>query len=148
MFLEVYMTCIVCVLTATLEYYSDRDGTFECVATGGSPKPTVKVLIGDKNIAALKNLYVEDNKELRGDVPGLQYYEYTVKRHSKSFRLDPADDGKTLRCAASVQEGVAATETSVKLHVIGRFTETYSFGNMWVTLLCINVWWQCIQSYT
>ncbi|KAI0218163.1 hypothetical protein LSAT2_030113 [Lamellibrachia satsuma] len=90
----------------TLEYYSDRDGTFECVATGGSPKPTVKVLI--------------DNKELRGDVPGLQYYDYTVKRRSNSFRLEPADDGKTLTCEASVREGVAPTETSVKLHVIGK----------------------------
>ena len=125
--MEARVICFVSTATASLEYYSDRDGTFECRARGGSPKPSINVFIGDRNIGALYALDVETSKTIVGDAVGLQYYDYTVVRHSNTFRLNADDDGKKLRCVASVREGVSAPEASVNLHVIGRYFVRVAF---------------------
>ena len=117
----------VSALTASLEYFTDQDGKFECVVSGGNPKPNVALYIGSntKNVVALFAPHMKVDKKKRGETVGLQYFEYTVTRSSYSFRLKPEHDGKKIRCVGSVGHGVDDVEQEVEVRVIGRWCWTY-----------------------
>ena len=112
----------VSALTASLEYFTDQDGKFECVVSGGNPKPNVALYIGSntKNFVVLFAPHMKVDKKKRGETVGLQYFEYTVTRSSYSFRLKPEHDGKKIRCVGSVGHGVDDVEQEVEVRVIGR----------------------------
>ena len=117
----------VSALSASLEYFTDRDGKFECVVSGGNPKPNVALYIGNdtKNVMALFAPHMNVDKKIRGETVGLKYFEYTVTRYSKSFRLKPEHDGAKIRCVGSVGHGVDDVDQEVEVRVIGRSCWSY-----------------------
>ena len=117
----------VSALSASLEYFTDRDGKFECVVSGGHPKPNVALYIGNdtKNVVALFAPHMIVDKKIRGDTVGLKNFEYTVTRSSNSFRLKPERDGAKIRCVGSVGNGVDDVVQEVVVLVIGRSCWTF-----------------------
>ena len=117
----------VSALTASLEYFTERDGKFECVVSGGNPKPNVALYIGSntKNVVALFTPHMNVDKKIRGETVGLHYFEYTVTRSSNTFRLKPEHDGKKVRCVGSVGHGVDDVDQEVVVLVIGTSCWTF-----------------------
>lgn len=122
----------VSALIALLEYRTDRDGIFECVASGGNPKPNIALYIDGekKNFVALFAPLKKVNKTMRGTNVGLKYFEYSMMRFSNSFKLQPKYDGKRLRCVGTVGHGVDDVEASVEVRVIGRWSRKYLLSNV------------------
>jgi len=86
-----------------------------CVALGGFPPPFIRVYLEHVDITEDAGFVSTHAASLRG-LPGLRLMSYRSERYSKDLVLTAQDDGKRLRCLASIPE-VSSQFTVLQVHV-------------------------------
>ena len=82
-----------------LDFIEKEPSLLQCIATGGSPPPDIKIYIEDYDIT--DRFKTATYTQLVGEY-GLRIMHSSVHTHTNSFVLNAGDDGKLLRCTAAV----------------------------------------------
>jgi hypothetical protein len=85
--------------TSSLTFMEATPKPLQCVITGGNPPPDVTVFIGRRDVTA--HFHVQTLPQLSGQ-KGFRLMRTTTVLWSDSFMVGRQDDGKRIKCRATV----------------------------------------------
>ena len=98
----------------SLSFVENEPSLLQCVATGGIPPPELKIYKEDFDITY--RFKTATYTRLMGEY-GLRIMHSSVHTYTNYLILDSQDDGRTLRCTATVP-GLKSNVTSSTMHVL------------------------------